>query len=447
MSKDTITFAFDKSVRTIDQDGRLHVQVSNISKAIVNPYRGAEIPDAEKLGLDPDRIYFLLRDPAELAKAAPTFNNIPILDRHIPVFADAPQKEFVVGSTGTDAAFHDPYLRNSLVIWDAVAIAGIKTKEQCELSSSYRYDADMTPGTFAGVHYDGIMRNIKGNHVALVDVGRAGPDVVVGDSKLNLGVPKMGRKKLSAKAVAVKGALTAYLSGRLAQDAKLGDLTPIVGSVKASTFAQDKQTIATRVKATYNGKLAKDANLDDIVDMLDSLGGDDEEDMGEDDAGGTPSAQLMALLQGAGLAPEVLTQVADLCGKMAPPAVDALPGAAAPAGGIAKPAMDAAIAEAVKKAEAATVARMQAIAQAEKDVAPIIGTVVAQDSAEAVYKLALDHAGVKTDGVHPSAFRAMVGMIGKQSEVKTVATVAMDADSVSDFAKRFPSAGKMKGGV
>ena len=150
-----LNLAFDKSARSIDQDGRLHVAMSNISKAIVNPYRGAEIPDADKLGLDPDRIYFLLRDPAELAKAADTFNNIPVLDRHIPVFADAPQKEFVVGSTGTDAMYSDPYLRNSLVIWDAVAIAGIETKEQCELSSAYRYDADMTPGTFAGVAYDG----------------------------------------------------------------------------------------------------------------------------------------------------------------------------------------------------------------------------------------------------------------------------------------------------
>jgi hypothetical protein len=133
--------AFDKSARSIDQDGRLHVAMSNISKAIVNPYRGAEIPDADKLGLDPDRIYFLLRDPAELAKAADTFNNIPVLNRHIPVFADAPQKEFVVGSTGTDAAYNDPYLRNSLVIWDSVAIAGIETKEQCELSSAYWYYA------------------------------------------------------------------------------------------------------------------------------------------------------------------------------------------------------------------------------------------------------------------------------------------------------------------
>lgn len=41
---DSILFALDRdTVRTIDADGRLHVAVTNISKATVNPYRGKEI--------------------------------------------------------------------------------------------------------------------------------------------------------------------------------------------------------------------------------------------------------------------------------------------------------------------------------------------------------------------------------------------------------------------
>ncbi|MFY3690853.1 DUF2213 domain-containing protein, partial [Achromobacter xylosoxidans] len=44
--------AFDRAtVRRIDVDGRMHVEISNISKATVNPYRGSEIPDWEALGL------------------------------------------------------------------------------------------------------------------------------------------------------------------------------------------------------------------------------------------------------------------------------------------------------------------------------------------------------------------------------------------------------------
>jgi hypothetical protein len=174
------------SVRTIDHDGRLKVAVSNISKANVCPYWGREIPKWRDLGLQPDKMYQLFRDPDEMAKAAPTFNGTPILSRHVPFTAADHQHDLVVGSTGSDATFNDPYLQVSLVIWDAAAIAGIQTDEKRELSSAYYYDADMTPGDFKGVRYDGIMRNLRANHVALVPDGRAGDDVVVGDAAIIL---------------------------------------------------------------------------------------------------------------------------------------------------------------------------------------------------------------------------------------------------------------------
>ncbi len=182
------TTAFDKqSARTVDEQGFLHVADCNISKATVNPYWGAEIPDYQQLGLDPQKTYYLFRDPKELAKAADTFNNLPLMDNHVEVSAfDLENPDIasrVVGSTGTDAKFQDPYLVNDLVVWKASAIQGVMTKEQTQLSCAYRYDLDMTPGTYQGQHYDGRMMNIRGNHVALVDEGRAGPDVTVKDRK------------------------------------------------------------------------------------------------------------------------------------------------------------------------------------------------------------------------------------------------------------------------
>lgn len=174
-------FALDRSVRTITPDGHMRVAVSPISKATVNPYYGREIPNYPALGLQADQIYNLLRDPDELAKAAPTFNNLPILIRHQPVSSDDHPKDLVIGTTGSDATFEAPYLNVSMSFWDDAAIAGIESKEQAELSSGYRYTADMTAGEYEGVKYDGVMRDIIGNHVALVDVGRAGHDVVVQD--------------------------------------------------------------------------------------------------------------------------------------------------------------------------------------------------------------------------------------------------------------------------
>ena len=176
---------FDRaSVRTYDTDGRLHVETTNISKSNICEYTGREIPDYQKLGLDANKTYKLFRDPIELAKAAGSFNNIPLLSRHVPVSAEDHQPKIIVGSLGTDAAFDAPYLRNSLVVWAKDAIDDIESGEKVELSSAYRYRADMTPGNFEGKSYDGVMRDINGNHVALVKEGRAGPDVVVGDSAL-----------------------------------------------------------------------------------------------------------------------------------------------------------------------------------------------------------------------------------------------------------------------
>ncbi|POF63625.1 DUF2213 domain-containing protein [Novacetimonas maltaceti] len=172
------------SVRVTDEDGRLYVARTHISKAGVNTYRGSEIPGHAALGLRADALYRLLRAPDELARAAPTFNAIPVLADHAHVSADNPRRDITVGATGTDCAFADPYLDNALAIWDAAAIAMVRDGGRRELSCAYRYDADMTPGRWRGQPYDGVMRNIRGNHVALVPAGRAGPDVLVADSAL-----------------------------------------------------------------------------------------------------------------------------------------------------------------------------------------------------------------------------------------------------------------------
>ena len=368
-----MTLAFDRSVRNIDADGRLHVKVSNISKATVNPYYGREIPDYKSLGLEADQIYKLLREPRELEKAAPTFNNIPLLSKHVPVSADDHQPDLVVGSTGTDAKFDSPYLTNSLVIWEAVAIAGIETREQCELSCAYRYTPVMQPGVFEGVAYDGIMTHIIGNHVALVESGRAGPDVVVSDSNPFSKELSMKQKRVSA----LMAALVSNLGPALATDAKIEekDVEKVLIALDAESDEKDEK----------DEKKAVAEDDDDEDEKKDKPAEDEEEDDEED-----------------------------------------------------KKAMDAAIAAARSEATADAVKRVQAIHKAEKEVQPIIGEVAAQDSAEAVYKLALDHAGIDVDGVHPSAYSALVRMHLKTHTAKPV--MAQDAASASDFKAQFPNA-------
>ena len=203
--------------RRYDSDKMLHIDRTPISKATVNPYYGREIPKSEELGLDPERVYYLLRDPGELAKSASSFKNKQLMFKHIAVNADDPKQEYIAGTIGSNVDFEAPYLMADMCIWDADAIAGVETETVQELSSSYSYRADMTPGMYEGQRYDGVMRDIQGNHVALVKAGRAGSDVKAADSKLET---KMTETKFGKALYAILCAA----SPKLAQDAALKPL-------------------------------------------------------------------------------------------------------------------------------------------------------------------------------------------------------------------------------
>ena len=391
IAKDSMCMmAQDRSLRSYDQDGRLHVESSNISKATVNPYYGSEIPNYQQLGLEPKKVYYLLRDPEELEKAAPTFNNLPLLSKHIPVSADEPQKDVIVGTTGSDAKFEDGYLKCSLAVWDSEAIAGIESGEQVELSSAYHYTADMTAGEFEGRHYDGVMRDIVGNHVALVDVGRAGRDVVVSDAD-----PFHERKIMKLKAGA-KARIQAAVQPLLAQDAELSpdELLQVIGSL------------------TNEVQTAEDDGEDLPPENVENVGTDEDEP--EDGDNNSAPAE-----------PEELAE-------------DEEP--EAPEGGAPKPAQDAAISKmamdaAIKRAVEAERKRSQALATAQREVAHIVGD-VAMDNAADVYKFALEQSGIDVTGVHPSAYRAMVGMLGKPKQ-----PMAQDA---AKTAEQFPGLSRIR---
>lgn len=135
-----------KSKRSIDKNGFMHVEISNISKESVDPYYGSEIANSEALGFEPDKIYFGYRKGEELAKAAKTFNGLPLMREHHFDSAEKPQREHRVGSVGTDCTYNAPYLQASLTITDAEAIRKIESGERMELSCSYFYNPVVEKG-------------------------------------------------------------------------------------------------------------------------------------------------------------------------------------------------------------------------------------------------------------------------------------------------------------
>lgn len=386
----TESLAFDRaSVRTIDANGRLQISRTNISKANVNAYYGREIPGSEELGLEPNKLYRLWRHPDELRKAAKTFNNIPVLSKHIPDFPNDPPNEFRVGVTHSNAEFDGTYLTVGMSIWDNSAIAGIESGEQRELSASYKYVADMTPGvTPDGEPYDGVMRDIFGNHEALVPDGRAGPDVLVADS-----LPPELNHMRKHKAEAIR----ATLKPLLAQDADLE------AEVRKALLALDE----AEKKDEEENKTADDED-DDEKDKKKTA--DDEDD--EEDKDKKKTAE------------DEDDEEDDK---------------------VSKTAMDSAIRLAADSATKKAAENFRKIREAEQVVRPLIGDVVAMDSAEDVYRTALEQSGVDIAGVHPSAYPAMVKMAISQKE-NSRPVIAQDSASVSGFEKAFPTAGKLKRG-
>lgn len=198
------------SARSYDNNGHLIVDRTVITKAAVNGYSGSSIPKWQELGLNPDKEYMLLRDPDELRKSLDTFKSLQLLMRHIPVDASQPEKESTIGSIGSVLEMdNDGRVWSSLRVFDQEGINYIESRELGEISAGYAYDADMTPGTFNGVHYDGIMRNIHGNHVAIVNRGRIGSDAIIADSI---------EGQLMAKKIVLKKGAIAKLQKQLGMD-------------------------------------------------------------------------------------------------------------------------------------------------------------------------------------------------------------------------------------
>jgi hypothetical protein len=103
----------------------------------------------------------------------------PVTWGHPPVLLDADNtKKFQTGYSGSQVRFNDGFVEVALVVTDKDAIERIKRKDATEVSAGYKVDYDPTPGiTPEGESYDGIQRNIRVNHIAIVPRGRAGPEV------------------------------------------------------------------------------------------------------------------------------------------------------------------------------------------------------------------------------------------------------------------------------
>ena len=350
------------TARHKDNNGHLIVDRTCITKAAINPYRGQEIPNWQALGLDPNKVYMLLRCPTELQRALPTFQGLQLLERHTPVSSEEPEKDSTVGSIGTVVEMDGDNVYSSLRVYDQNAIDLIESEKLNQLSAGYAYTADMTGGEWNGEHYDGVMRNIHGNHVALVERGRIGEDAIIADE-----MPNEIEEFLMSKKIALKKGSLSKLQEQLGMDSAEELKKTIIAVVGQLAHDEDKEEKEAEVE---DDEKKSDAEDEEVIEVA-----EDEEDDKKSDA----------------------EDEDDKDDK--------------------KQAMDAAM------IESNAVAKMKGIFSALKDVEPLVGELAMDgfDSEHDVYAYAVKQKGESVQGVNTAGLKLAVKHLKAGSQSKQIA--------------------------
>jgi hypothetical protein len=109
-----------------------------------------------------------------------SFALVPVTDDHPGESLDAANaRKFAVGAVGEQVRQDGDFVAATVMVYDASTIEKMEAGK-VQLSCGYQADVELVAGTSpSGERYDGIQRNIRGNHVAIVETGRAGPDACV----------------------------------------------------------------------------------------------------------------------------------------------------------------------------------------------------------------------------------------------------------------------------
>jgi hypothetical protein len=152
----------------------------------VYDYAGREIDPQNKHGLRDKAVVKVLRDEKTVFddRAARSFIGKPVTDNHPdePVTADNWRQH--ARGTVMGAMRDGDYLAFDLLLTDAAAIAAVDGGKR-ELSNGYA--ADLEFGRFTapdGTICDARQTSVTGNHVAIVDRGRAGSECAIKDAAL-----------------------------------------------------------------------------------------------------------------------------------------------------------------------------------------------------------------------------------------------------------------------
>lgn len=155
----------------------------------VQEYRAAELGDAFA-DRDPNSIVRIFRPESEVfaVDSIRSAARLPItLDHPVKsgkgVMVDAKNfREFARGETGEQIMRDGEFIRVPIRVTDASAVDSVRSDRQ-EFSLGYSGEIVVQPGTFGDEAYDGMLCNIRYNHLAACRAARGGPELRITDER------------------------------------------------------------------------------------------------------------------------------------------------------------------------------------------------------------------------------------------------------------------------
>lgn len=259
----------------------------------VYQYGGSEVDPDNKHGLRDTAVVHVLRDERTVfdQKAVHSFIGKPITDDHPNVAVTSDNHRQLARGTVMGAMREGDYLAFDLLLTDAEAIRKVGGGKR-ELSNGYSAELEFGDFTAAdGTKCQARQTSISGNHVALVDRGRAGPECAIKDGfalcdslpshifdslkekpvkKITLdglqvdlsdadavaaAISKL-QDKASTAETALATAQTAHDKALAAKDKEIDDLkSKVVDQSKIDALADEKAAVVADAKAIAGAKL------------------------------------------------------------------------------------------------------------------------------------------------------------------------------------------------
>jgi len=209
-----------------------------------------------------------LRTPDEVMsrETVDSFALVPVTNDHPPELLTADNaKQYAVGAVSEQVQPDGDKLRASLMITDAKTIEAVQ-KGKIELSCGYTADVVAEAGTWNGQRYDARQTNIRGNHVAIVDVGRAGPECALRMDAADGAAQEITMDPVMMELGGAQYAVPADLAAEIAKMLEAKGLSPTKDAGKAAPAASaDLEAAKADLKAAKADNAALRAKLDGLT--------------------------------------------------------------------------------------------------------------------------------------------------------------------------------------